>query len=285
MTRTPEDLVARIRAYYDHTTTQSYLASWSPEALSMHLGRDGEGVDSHHAAFLNANRHLADILDVRVGARALDIGCGVGGTSMWMAAERGAEVTGVNVVPQQIELARRVAQERGVSDRVRFIEADCQETGLPCASYDVAWNQESFCHVHDARALFRHLGEVLVAGGRYAITDYFRGATTDDRLIDTLCDGWALPGLRTLDETAALLRDAGFEQVSVTIDTQAVMNSAIIMRNMASRRRSMIELEKLMRGVTEPIYEGHTIGSIACVDGLLNGSIVYGVVVAHRPCA
>lgn len=283
MPRTPDELIARIRDYYDRTTTASYLTSWSPQGLSMHLGRDGEGVDSNERAFLEANRHLAELLGVRPGARALDVGCGVGGTAIWMAAERGATVTGVNVVPAQLALAEGFAAARGVSADVRFVEADCQVTGLPASSFDVAWNQESFCHVHDARALFAHLHDLLVAGGRYAITDYFRGAGGDPRRVEALCQGWALPGLRSLEETTEQLREAGFELESAVEDTRAVMNSALIMRNLASRRKVLLDVERVLRGATEPIYEGHTDGSIACVDGLLDGAIVYGVIVARRP--
>jgi len=172
-----------------------------------------------------------------------------------------------------------------VAAQVRFVDADCQETGLAGGSFDVAWNQESFCHVHDAAALFTHLHALLAAGGLYAITDYFRGARGDAGRVEALCAGWALPGLRSLHETASLLRASGFDVRDAREDTAPVLNSALIMRNLASRRKVLLAVEQLLRGTTDPVYEGHTDGSIACVDGLLDGAIEYGVIVARRRAA
>jgi tocopherol O-methyltransferase len=282
MASTSDDLVDRIRTYYDATTTQSYLANWSPDALSMHLGRDGEGVTSHEDAFRHANRFLADLLAVGPATRALDIGCGVGGTAIWVAADRGAHVTGVNIVPLHIELAGKFAAERRVAERTRFVEADALASGLPEGSFDVAWSFESACHVEDARALFAHVRSLLAPGGRYAIVDYFRGTSGDARHVDTLCAGWALPGLRTIAETVTAVESAGFTVTSAVVDTSAVLNSALVMRNMAARRLTQIAFERVLTGATDPVYERHTTASIACTDGMLDGAIEYGVIVASR---
>lgn len=47
-------------------------------------------------------------------ARALDVGCGAGVFSVWLA-EQGMEVTGIDLFPDAIEMARARAREHGVS--------------------------------------------------------------------------------------------------------------------------------------------------------------------------
>jgi 2-polyprenyl-3-methyl-5-hydroxy-6-metoxy-1,4-benzoquinol methylase len=64
-----------------------------------------------------------DELGDLTGKRVLDIGCGPGRYAV-SAAERGADVVGIDISPAMLELARRRARERGVSERCRFVEAD-----------------------------------------------------------------------------------------------------------------------------------------------------------------
>lgn len=53
--------------------------------------------------------------------RALDVGCGAGVFSVWMA-QRGLEVTGIDLFPEAIAMARARAMENGV--KVELIEGD-----------------------------------------------------------------------------------------------------------------------------------------------------------------
>ena len=71
------------------------------------------------------------------GARVLDIGCGVGWSSVCMAkAHPGLVVDGVDLDPGSIEAAKRVAESEGVADRVRF---ELRDAGtLAGAGYDLA---------------------------------------------------------------------------------------------------------------------------------------------------
>jgi SAM-dependent methyltransferase len=70
-------------------------------------------------------RTLAELGDLS-GKRVLDVGCGSGRYAV-AAAGRGAEVLGIDLSPAMLGLARRRAQDRGVSDRCGFVQADFDE--------------------------------------------------------------------------------------------------------------------------------------------------------------
>jgi cyclopropane fatty-acyl-phospholipid synthase-like methyltransferase len=55
--------------------------------------------------------------------RALDLGCGTGTTSIYLA-RRGWQVVGVDFAPNAIWRARRKARRAGVSERTTFLSAD-----------------------------------------------------------------------------------------------------------------------------------------------------------------
>lgn len=71
-------------------------------------------------AQLAKKRHIAAKLKIAPGMKVLDIGCGWGGLGLYIAETCGAEVTGITLSQEQHAIANRRAQERGLSDRVKF---------------------------------------------------------------------------------------------------------------------------------------------------------------------
>jgi cyclopropane-fatty-acyl-phospholipid synthase len=64
--------------------------------------------------------HIAAKLHLAPGQRVLDIGCGWGGTALYLHRVAGVDVLGVTLSEHQLAVARRRAEEAGVADRVRF---------------------------------------------------------------------------------------------------------------------------------------------------------------------
>jgi len=90
---------------------------------------------AHHPERLVALR-LALASSVRPGMSVLDAGCGALGTLAVMAAKLGARrVVGIDGGP--LALARRLAEENGVGDRVMFLECDLDEADASIGPFDV----------------------------------------------------------------------------------------------------------------------------------------------------
>ena len=64
--------------------------------------------------------HIAAKLYLKPGQRVLDIGCGWGGTALYLHRVAGVDVTGITLSEEQLKVARRRAEEAGVADHVRF---------------------------------------------------------------------------------------------------------------------------------------------------------------------
>jgi len=88
------------------------------------------------------------ILGSLEGKTLLDVGCGDGQNSV-MLARMGARVTGIDVSPGAIEVARRRAEVNGVADRVRFLCAPVEEAALPDGEFDIVWGEGILHHVLD----------------------------------------------------------------------------------------------------------------------------------------
>ena len=64
--------------------------------------------------------HIAAKLYLKPGQRVLDIGCGWGGTALYLNRVADVDVLGVTLSEEQLKVARARAEEAGVADRVRF---------------------------------------------------------------------------------------------------------------------------------------------------------------------
>jgi cyclopropane-fatty-acyl-phospholipid synthase len=64
--------------------------------------------------------HIAAKLHLKPGQKVLDIGCGWGGMALYLHRVAGVDVTGITLSEEQLKVARRRAEEAGVSDHVRF---------------------------------------------------------------------------------------------------------------------------------------------------------------------
>ncbi|MCK0148910.1 class I SAM-dependent methyltransferase [Marivita sp. S6314] len=81
------------------------------------------------------NTSLALLPETLDGKDAIELGCGTGYVSAWMA-RRGARATGIDISRGQLETARTLAGQHSAD--ITFIEGDAEATGLPDASFDFA---------------------------------------------------------------------------------------------------------------------------------------------------
>jgi tocopherol O-methyltransferase len=125
-----------IVAYYDETWLDYRFFWLNEKTLSVHFGYSDETTGGHADSLLNMNRVLADRAGIRQGERGLDAGCGVGGSSFWLAQQRGADVVGITPVGSQVAQAKRFAARRKLTRHVRFEQADYTNTLFPSASFD-----------------------------------------------------------------------------------------------------------------------------------------------------
>jgi len=107
------------------------------------------------------------------GKILLDIGCGSGGITLHLVEQHGAaQATGFDVEEPVIAAARRRAADRGLSERVRFVQAPPGELPFADAAFDVVFSKDALLHVADKDALFADIFRLLKPGGVFAASDW-----------------------------------------------------------------------------------------------------------------
>lgn len=144
--------------------------------------------------------------------RLLDLGCGVGESSFWLAERIGCETLGVTISEKQVEIATRTASERGVAERCRFLRRDFLQLG-DVGSFDAAIAIESFAHAPDPARFFVEAARVIAPNGRlFLCDDFVTGAPSAEReqCLARLRKGWHFHALLERQAVIALAEAAGF---------------------------------------------------------------------------
>lgn len=114
--------------------------------------------------------HLSPARDL-LGKRVLEIGCGRGGFSCWLAEqpERAAQIVAADFAVTAVEKGQAFASERGIST-ITWQVCDIQNIPHDDASFDTVISCETVEHVPDPKLAIRELARVLKPGGRLLLT-------------------------------------------------------------------------------------------------------------------
>lgn len=128
-----------IERYYDLSEIH-YRLHWNlNKSRSLHYGYWDSSTKNFHQALLNINNILSQRAKITKDDVVLDAGCGIGGSSIWLAKKTGCKVTGISLSEKQVNTANALATKEGVEHLAKFEQKDFTVTGFANESFDVVW--------------------------------------------------------------------------------------------------------------------------------------------------
>jgi ubiquinone/menaquinone biosynthesis C-methylase UbiE len=183
-----------------------------------------------------ARERYLGLLDIAAGERVLDVGCGSGVVTREIARRVGASgrAVGLDPSPALLAVARDLAQEAGLGERLEFREGSALALPFPDRSFDAVVCVTVLSHVPAGETAIPELTRVLRAGGRLGVFDLDTDMTAfshPDRALTrrvvaaasdaTAVDGWLVRRLPSLFERAGLVdvRARGFFPIETAADS------------------------------------------------------------------
>ncbi|MEO3928488.1 methyltransferase domain-containing protein [Micromonosporaceae bacterium B7E4] len=250
-------------------------AAYGSDVVALLLG------DSYHPGDLALTRRLADRLALRPGSAVLDVAAGRGATALLLAAEYGADVTGVDLSEANVVAAGTAARDAGLTDRVRFTHGDAERLPVGDGAFDAAVCECAFCTFPDKPTAATELVRVLCPGGRLGITD----VTVDPgRLPPELSGlgGWiaCVADARPLDEYVRILIAAGL-RVTGTERHDAAVTS---MLDQIEARLALVRMTARDRAEAAGLNFDRAPAVLAAARAAVGDGIIgYGLIVAEKP--
>lgn len=158
--------------------------------------------------------------------KVLDVGCGVGGTSRYLAKQLGpkAQVSGITLSPNQVKRATELAEEQNVPN-ADFRVMNALEMEFPDNSFDVVWACESGEHMPDKEAYINEMMRVLKPGGKYVMATWCQRddreapfTKKDERDLRYLYEEWTHPYFISIEKYKELIDATGLMNEVTTAD-------------------------------------------------------------------
>ncbi len=211
--RVPSVTKRAIGWHYD-LATPFYRWLWG---VHIHHGL-WEGEETPEQAQQQLIERLASAAGLTANMRVLDVGCGMGGSSIYLARQLGCQVTGLTLSRTQLLWARLAAWRQGVHRRVTIHRQDAETASFAPASFDALWSIECTEHLFDRGRFFQSATRWLRPGGRVGICAWLAGdrphSADTTRQIDAVCTGFLCPSLGTADDYLTWMREAGLAQIA-----------------------------------------------------------------------
>ena len=266
-----------IRNHYD-ISTLFYRLLWGPH---IHHGY-WEAEESPRVAQEQLTRRLARLASIETNSVVYDIGCGMGGSSIWLAQNLSCSVTGVTLSPVQQKWASSAAALKRIRPRPKFRCADAELIEFPYESADIVWSIECTEHLFDKPQFFNRAARWLKPGGRFALLAWLAGDSpltnqqTDQVL--RVCEGMFCPSLGNQADYVSWFEQSGLRVVDTGIWTRQVEQTWEICRKRVERT-GVRYLAKVL-GQNHVLFLDH-------FDAILNayksGAMEYGYFVAEKP--
>ena len=266
-----------IRTHYD-LSTLFYRLMWGNH---IHHGL-WSADESPREAQVQLTERMAELAGITGGQRVIDVGCGMGGSSIWLAKNRGCNVTGVTISSVQRTWAKTSAAWSRAKPRPIFLRADAEEVQFDPGSVDAVWSIECTEHLFDKPAFFKKAATWLKPGGRVAICAWLSGddeqAAETQRLVYEVCEGFFCPSLGTQADYRKWLTDAGLEMRSTDIWTKRVLKTWEICRDRVAASK--------VRWLAKMLGRDHVVfldRFDAILEAYRTGAMEYGCFVAVKP--
>ena len=173
-------------------------------------------------SFLGCGNPLA-FSEIQEGDVVLDIGSGAG-MDVALAAQRVGEkgkVIGLDTTPEMIERATKNAERAGVQDKVDFRLGEMEDMPIDDESVDLIISNCVINLSPDKERTFQEAYRVLKPGGRMLVSDLVSSNLPEELRKDLSSWAQCLGGTVEESEYLSLIKEAGFEDVSVAakVDT------------------------------------------------------------------
>lgn len=268
------NLKEKIRDHYDRVSPY-YHSLWGEH---LHHGYWIRGDETKERAQLQLVQHLAKTAGIPPGARILDVGCGFGASSIYLAGEYGATATGITISPVQVEMANRAAEEARASARFLHMDAEAMSFQEP---FDVIWSVESISHYSNIERFFAAASRLLKPGGIMAITDWCKepGLTPREhkKYLEPIEKGMMIE-MHTVEHYENLMRENGLLVVKTEVLNEQCAKTWDISVDIIKNK----EFWKIAASYgMEFVY--YLKSFKAARDAFRSGKFVYGLLVAKKP--
>ncbi|ARG98716.1 methyltransferase domain-containing protein [Legionella micdadei] len=204
-------ITQKIAKYWDQLS-EGWRLVWGPH---IHHGYyEDSQVITPEKAQEKLIEKLAEMLEITPNNTILDVGCGMGGSSLYLAQNYHAIVTGITLSPKQVAIATQQSQEKNIEHVTFKVEDALALKSIKNSSFDIVWSLESCEQFFDKNLFIQEAYRVLKPGGKLLLATWCSGEEEyigkSAKKYQKLCLAFDLPYMPTINCYNNLLNNQNF---------------------------------------------------------------------------
>ena len=168
----------QIQQFYD-ASSGLWEQIWGEHMHHGYYGPNGTWKKERRQAQIDLIEELLKWAQVDSAQKILDVGCGIGGSTLYLAQKFNASATGITLSPVQAGRATERAQAAGCSETTQFQVADALNMPFADNSFDLVWSLESGEHMADKQKFLQECYRVLKPGGTFIFVTWCHRPTDE----------------------------------------------------------------------------------------------------------
>ncbi len=265
-----------IQNHYD-VSTLFYRLFWGPHIHHGFWLSD----ESPKVAQLQLTQSLATLAQIKCNSKVIDVGCGMGGSTRWLASTLQCDATGLTISPVQARWAASASLLQGIKPRPKFRCVDAETIELQQSSLDVVWSIECTEHFFNKESFFKKVATWLKPGGTVAICAWLAGKNEKDPStidqVQKVCHGMFCPSLGSQCDYETWLSTNGLTLMESQLWTKHVERTWEICKSRVERSK--------VRWLARLVGQNHVL-FLDHFDAILNayrsGAMEYGCFVSRK---
>ena len=172
-------------------------------------------VDEFHIGGRQASEDFISQLELSADDHTLDVGCGIGGTSRFVASRFGCRVTGIDLTPEFVAAGQSLCDWVGLSGQVELHQGDATAMPFTDQSFDAAFMLHVGMKIANKAGLFAEVYRLIKPAGVFGVYDVMQ---TSDEPLSYPVPWSSVPGtsaLATRQQYTEALELAGFDVLKI----------------------------------------------------------------------
>lgn len=215
----------RIQEFYD-ASSGLWEQTWGEHMHHGYYGADGTQKKERRQAQIDLIEELLLWAGIQQAENILDVGCGIGGSTLYLAEKFRATATGITLSPVQANRATQRAQTAGLapvanaSPSAQFLVADALNMPFADNSFDFIWSLESGEHMPTKEKFLQECYRVLKPGGTFLFvtwchrpTDQHPLTADEQKHLADIYRVYCLPYVVSLPEYETMARSLSFQNI------------------------------------------------------------------------